>query len=184
VKGTAKNLIKENKYKKVKLPGMRVIKTVIAVYICFLISFINKSLPFYSVIATILCMQSNIKNGWQVGKDRMIGTLIGGIYGFICIISINLFNIELFNYIHYLILSLFLIPIIYTNVYLKVTNSTYISCVAFFSITISHGGDTAPMYFALRRIIDTLIGIIVSLAVNRIIPSIANSDHNNMTETK
>ncbi len=157
------------KHGKIKFPGMRVVKTVIAVYICFLLSFIRKTKPFYSVIAAILCMQSDSKNGWQVGKNRMIGTIIGGIYGLIAIILINFFNIELFSYIHYLVLSLFLIPIIYSNVYLKVPNSTYISCVVFMSVAVSHGGDTSPMFFALNRVIDTLIGIIISIIVNKII---------------
>lgn len=161
--------IENKKDRRIKFLGMRVIKTVIAVYICFLISFIKKSLPFYSVIAAILCMQNDSKNSWQAGKSRIIGTLIGGVYGFIAIILISFFKIELFNYIHYLVLSLFLIPIIYSNVYLKVPNSTYISCVVFLSITVSHGGDMAPMYFALNRVIDTLIGIGVSLVINKIL---------------
>ncbi|WMM25809.1 aromatic acid exporter family protein [Tissierella sp. MB52-C2] len=159
----------EKQDKKIKLPGMRVIKTIISVYICFLISFIRNGLPFYSAIAAILCMQNDNANSFEAGKSRMIGTFIGGIYGFIAIVLINFVNIELFNYIHYLILSLFLVPIIYTNVFLKANSSTYISCVVFFSITISHGGDIAPMYFALNRIIDTLIGIVVSLTINLII---------------
>ncbi|MBU5312476.1 FUSC family protein [Tissierella carlieri] len=156
------------KHKKVKFLGMRVVKTVIAVYICFLISFFRNGLPFYSAIAAILCMQNDHANSLEVGKGRMIGTFIGGIYGFLAIILINFVNVELFSYIHHLILSLFLIPIIYTNVFLKSNSSTYISCVVFFSITISHGGDIAPMYFALNRVIDTLIGIAVSLIINMI----------------
>lgn len=161
MKETAK---KENK--KVKFIGMRVIKTVVAVYLCFIISFLRNGIPFYSAIAAILCMQNDHSNSFKAGKSRMIGTLIGGVYGFLAIILIDFTNIELFNYIHYLILSLFLIPIIYTNVFLKANDSIYICCVVFFSITVSHGGDMAPMYFTLNRIIDTTIGIVVSLIVN------------------
>lgn len=162
---------KSNK-SKIKLPkilGMRVIKTVIAVYICFLLSFLRRTMPFYSVIAAILCMQPDHKNSWKVGKNRMVGTLIGGLYGFLCIILIDFLNIELYNSLHYLVLSLFLIPIIYSNVYFKSPNSSYISCVVFLSITVNHGGDVAPMYFAINRVLDTLIGIIVSLGVNKIL---------------
>lgn len=73
------------------------------------------------------------------------------------------------NYAYYLILALLMIPIIYTNVYFKVQSSTYISCVVFLSITVSHGKDVAPMLFALNRVIDTFIGIFVSLIINKII---------------
>jgi uncharacterized membrane protein YgaE (UPF0421/DUF939 family) len=157
---------KNAKNKKIAFCGMRVFKTVVAVYLCFLISFIKKSIPFYSTIAAILCMQNDNNNSFQAGKSRMIGSLIGGLYGFIAIILINFLNIELFNYIYYLLLSLFLIPIIYTNVNLNSSSSTYIGCVVFLSITVSHGNDIAPMYFAFNRVIDTLIGIGVSLAIN------------------
>ncbi|NLV89156.1 MAG: FUSC family protein [Tissierellia bacterium] len=161
----------ENKSKEIKtkrIIGMRVIKTVIASYICFIISYFRNTSPFYSVIAAILSMQTDHDSSLKVGKNRMVGTIIGGIYGFIAILLIDLLNIELFNYIHYLILSLFLIPIIYTNVHLKYSSSSYISCVVFLSITISHIGDANPMYFAINRVIDTLLGIVVSLIVNRL----------------
>lgn len=156
--------------KKFKFIGMRVIKTVIAVYISFLLSFLRKnSIPFYSAIASILCMQQDSSTSLKFAKDRIIGTFIGGLYGFLAIILVNFTGIEIFNYIHYLILSLFLIPIIYTNVYLKNTSSTYISTVVFLSITVSHGGDITPMYFAFNRIIDTLVGIGISLGINLIL---------------
>lgn len=101
----------------------------------------------------------------ESGKNKRFN-FIGGLYGLLAILLVNLLNIELFNYIYYLILSLFLIPIIYTNVHLKAASSAYISCVVFLSITISHGGDTTPICFALNRTIDTLIGIGVSNIIN------------------
>ncbi len=150
-----------------KIIGMRVIKTVIASYICFIISYYRNTSPFYSVIAAILSMQTDHDSSLKVGKSRVIGTIIGGIYGLVAIYIVDLLNIDLFNYIHYFILTIFLIPIIYTNVHLKFTSSTYISCVVFLSITVSHGGDTYPIYFAINRVIDTIIGIVVSIIVNR-----------------
>lgn len=159
----------KNKDKKIRFIGMRVTKTVIAVYTCFLISFFREGLPFYSAIAAILSMQTDSKDSFEVGKNRIKGTIIGGVYGFLAIILVNFIGVEIFGHIHYLVLSLFLIPIIYTNVHLKTYTSTYISCVVFLSITVAHGGDSIPMYFALNRVIDTLIGIGVSWIINIII---------------
>ena len=158
-----------NKDKRIKFIGMRVVKTVIAVYICFLISFFREGLPFYSAIAAILSMQTDPKDSFQVGKNRIKGTIIGGIYGFLAITLVNFMGVAIFGQIHYLVLSLFLIPIIYTNVHLKTYTSTYISCVVFLSITVAHGGDSTPMYFAFNRVLDTLIGIGVSWIINIII---------------
>lgn len=158
-----------NKDKKRKVIGMRVIKTVIAVYICFLIGSFRSSLPFYSAIAAILSMQTEPKESLAVGKNRMRGTIIGGVYGFIVLTLINLLGIESFGHTYYLILSLFLIPIIYTNVNIKTYSSTYISCVVFLSITAVQGRDITPIYFTLNRVTDTLIGIGVSWIVNIIL---------------
>ena len=94
--------------KKGKIIGMRVIKTAISSYICFLLSFIRKTSPFYSVIAAILSMQTDPESSVKVGKSRMVGTIIGGIYGFVAIQLINMLNIQLFGYLHYFILTLFL----------------------------------------------------------------------------
>lgn len=157
------------KDKKFKFIGMRVTKTVIAVYICFLISFLRQGLPFYSAIAAILSMQTNPKDSINVGKNRIKGTLIGGLYGFLAMVLVNFMGIELFGNLHYLVLSLALIPIIYTNVHLKSQTSTYISCVVFLSITVAHGGDSSPIYFTFNRVLDTLIGIGVSWLINIII---------------
>ncbi len=149
--------------------GMRVIKTVLAVFLCFVISFLRPSLPFYSAIAAILCMKPSYNDGLDTGKSRMIGTIIGGIFGFLEIVLIKKLGIPVYGLIHYFILSLFLIPIIYTNVNVKSHSSTYISCVVFLSIAVAHGNDAAPMLFALNRVIDTFIGIGVSIFVNRVL---------------
>ena len=43
-----------------------------------------------------------------------------------------------------------------------------ITCVAFLSVTITHGADTSISGFAMNRILDTLIGVFVSFFVNLI----------------
>ena len=69
-------------------------------------------------------------------------------------------------WLRYAIISLMIIPIIYSTVLLKMTTASYISCVVFMSVTVSHGMDINPYLFAFNRIIDTLIGIFVALALN------------------
>ena len=46
---------------------------------------------------------------------------------------------------------------------------TNITCVAFLSVTITHGTDPSISNFAFNRIVDTLIGVFVSFFIN-IIP--------------
>ena len=66
----------------------------------------------------------------------------------------------------YLAISLGLIPLMYLTVALERTPATYITCVVYLSVVVSHGADQAPVAFALGRVVDTLLGIFLSLGVN------------------
>lgn len=62
--------------------GLRTLKTVLAVWVCFLIDDIRKAgVPFYAAIAAVLCVQHNRKDSFRVAKNREIATIIGGICG-------------------------------------------------------------------------------------------------------
>ena len=66
---------------------------------------------------------------------------------------------------HYLVLSLFIIPVIYTAT-LRYKNAAYFSCVVFLSIVVNHIGDVNPYFFVFHRTLDTLIGIALGIIVN------------------
>lgn len=156
-----------------KLPkvGMRMIKTSIAVFICFLISFLRPDgIPFYSAIAAILCMQPDVSDSINIALTRTVGTLIGGILGIgvLLIFHYNLPSEMLL--LKYFIVSLLIIPLIYITIILKKPSASYITCVVFLSVVISHGNDISPFMFGINRIIDTLLGIGVSIIINAIIP--------------
>ncbi len=162
-----------------KLPkiGMRMIKSSVAVFICFLISFARPdAMPFYSAIAAILCMQPDVSNSIKVALNRTIGTFIGGIMG---VLVLLIFHFKLppeMLILKYLIVSILIIPLIYITILIKKPTASYITCVVFLSIVIAHGNDVNPFMFGINRIIDTLIGIGVSLAINAIIPHKKHSE--------
>ena len=147
--------------------GMRILKSSLAVFCCFLMSFIRKDgMPFYSAIAAILCMQPYKENSIKVGKNRIVGTVIGGIFGmFILIIQRNYFT-NINSILNYFLISLCIIPLIYITLLIEKTSASYITCVVFLSVTVTHAVDISPYLFAVNRIIDTLIGILISLAIN------------------
>lgn len=70
--------------------------------------------------------------------------------------------------LHYFILSLFIIPIIYTTILLNKKNASYFSCVVYLSIVVNHLSDDNPFFFVMDRSFDTLIGIAVGLVINLI----------------
>ena len=151
--------------------GFRTIKTVTAVFICFLIDYlIFPESAFFATVAAILCIQKNNQDSITEAKKRTIGTLIGGVCGALFLLMGSVMSFFRFELLRYFIISLMLIPIIQFSVKIKQDKSTFLMCVIFLSIVINHAGDTNPLAFALIRTIDTSVGIAVALCINLIFP--------------
>ncbi|XBX08664.1 aromatic acid exporter family protein [Enterocloster clostridioformis] len=147
--------------------GGRIWKTVIAVFLCFLIDTIrNTGIPFYAAIAAILCIQRNQHDSIKQAKNREIATIIGGIYGMMFLLFeryIFPISIEL---LRYATLSLLLIPVIKFSLLIRQEKGTFLMCVVFQCVTVTHEGDISLVSFAINRILDTTIGIVVAVTVN------------------
>lgn len=151
--------------------GMRIFKTFAAVFLCLCLNLLlwEDGIPFYSAIAAILCMQADVSNSVKVAVNRTVGTFIGGLFGMLVLVLLrDVLPQDLYGYRlwEYLIVSLCVIPLIRSTVLVQRPAAAYITCVVFLSITISHGTDSNPYMFAINRILDTLLGVFVSLGVN------------------
>lgn len=146
---------------------MRAIKTVISVFLCLVLdSFRANSVPFYAAIASILCMQSNMDKSFVEAKKRIVATFVGGVFGILFLFIEKNFSVIDTRFLREFLVSFMLLPIIYLSVFLKQQKGTYITCVVFLSIVITHRLDVNPFAFGLNRMIDTIVGIAVSLIVN------------------
>lgn len=66
-----------------------------------------------------------------------------------------------------LLLSVLLIPIINLSILIKQEKGTFLMCVVFLCITVTHGNDGNPLAFGMARIIDTTVGIVIALVINQ-----------------
>lgn len=148
--------------------GMRMVKSAIAVFLCFMLYLVRgeQGIPFYSAIAAILCMQPEITDSKLKGKSRIISTIIGGIIGMFMLYFFQNYISKQQEFLRFTIISIMIIPLLYIPVALHQPASSYLSCVVFLSITVSHIGDESPFIFGLNRILDTVIGILISILVN------------------
>lgn len=64
------------------------------------------------------------------------------------------------------LISFFIIIVLYTTVLLGQKQASYFSCVVFLSITVNHVADANPYIFVWNRFLDTCIGIIIGVFVN------------------
>ena len=150
--------------------GMRIIKSAFGVLICFAIYFIRgkQGTPFYSALAVLWCIQNQTKDTVQNALQRTVGTGIGAAYGLIYILIKPRVPQLGDSFLHYCIISIALIPIIYTTVVIKQKKASYFSCVVFLSIVVNHLMDENPYIFVANRSLDTLIGIFVGLVLNSV----------------
>lgn len=142
---------------KLQKPGMRNIKTGIGVMICVLIGYFHIiDSTFFAATACIVCMQTTVKGSLTVGINRLKGTLIGGLMGFLFV---------LIRPGEPILSCLGIITTIYICNILKINKSITIACIVFCAIHLNIG-DSSPIAYSMSRTLDTSIGVIIGVAVN------------------
>lgn len=151
-------------------PGQRILRSVCAVGLCFVIYFLRgqRGIPFYSALAVLQCMQPYHENMLAVARRRTVGTFMGAFWGLVVILTeLYGFGGRLYGTVGaYLLITCFTGVVLYSTVLLKITDASYFSCVVFLSITIMHIRDADPYIFVFNRVVDTLIGVALALVVN------------------
>ena len=148
-------------------PGMRVIKTCLAITICLIIEYFRgTSMPYHSSIAAIVCMQPTLKSTFKTAGDRTIGTLIAGIYSFLFItIFHQQMQMSLDSFSYYVLIGVMTLPLMMLIIAFKKQGGLAITVVVFILIVIN-AGETNPLNYTIERVVGTLIGIGVALFIN------------------
>lgn len=136
---------------------MRTLKTAISVFICILVTrLLGIEYPFYSCIAAVISMQGSVSSSFHAGKNRMLGTFVGAVTGlvFAIIAPGNIF-----------LIGIGIIIVISICSHLKWNKSVGISCIVFLAIMTNLNGKV-PFVYSSSRLIETFIGIVISVAVN------------------
>jgi len=171
----------DNSSKHIPRIGMRIIKSAVGIFICFLIDALRggEGIVFYSQLAVLWCIRDYVSETKKFAIQRTIGTIIGAVYGLMILVG-NRFIMGLGDTVHPamitefvsstigygLIVSVAILLVLYTTVVLGQKQASYFSCVVFLSIVINHVADTNPYLFVWNRFLDTMIGIIVGVCIN------------------
>lgn len=153
---------------KFKKPGLRIIKTLIAVVLSMLISYFRpgEGLPFSSAIAAIICLQPDPEDTLDIGKNRFYGTILGGVCGlvYLLIVPANFFS----KPVSLIVISIMVSIIIWIMAMMDKPKAIVITSIVFLSITVNQGNEiNLPYYFAFNTTFDTMVGVIIAILVNR-----------------
>ena len=150
--------------------GMRILKSAAAIELCYLISFLrgNSGILFYSQLAALWCIQSYRSGTRKNALQRMIGTVIGALFGLSYLLIRNSlpWNMTFHPVLNSFMISGMIIAVLYFTVLIRKKQASYFSCVVFLSIVVNHVADASPYLFVWNRFLDTVIGILVGVTVN------------------
>ena len=157
--------------KSVKIPGvgMRNVKTALAAAFCAFIYYFFDRSPAFACIGAIFGMGSDMEDSRKNGGNRLFGTLIGGLLGMV------LFRLYLFieptgKY------TLWLVPLTFigTVILIVLCQMVWVGgvqpggvvlCILLFNTPVE-----SYVSYALYRILDTTIGVLIAWAVSYIFP--------------
>ena len=149
--------------------GMRTIKTATAAAICALVYFFFDRSPAFACIGAIFGLGDNMESSKLNGGNRLFGTIIGGVIGMVLFRVYLIFHPEGGR-------SLLLVPLVFIGTILLI-----VLCQIFWVGGVQPGGvvlcillfNTPPetyITYALNRIFDTGVGVVVALLINKHFP--------------
>lgn len=151
------------------VPGLRIIKTALAVFICLvLFSLFNYPQSTSALIACILMMKETTDLTKKTGADRIKGTLLGGLVSYVGLLLVVWMGREQFSMP--IILSLSVLVALSISKGLAESSSVGSMAAVMIVITIvTHGDSTAGAFaYVVIRTIETLIGIVIAYFVNKL----------------
>ncbi len=161
--------------------GMRNIKTALSVFVCVVVfGLMGPDFnPLFASIAAVISMGSSIEDSVETGWNRILGTLLGGLVGFLGIFICNLIP---FAQIYIILIPIGVIGIIYLFNHSHRSGAIVIGCVMYISVMITYPQELGSYLIAIIRLLETGFGIIVAILINGLI-KVPDQSKEEATET-
>lgn len=140
-----------------------IIKTGFSVFAAIAIAkLLNLKFPFFVALPVIMPVQDTFSSAIKSGMNRAFGTVIGAAVGVI---------IVLIKPENAILSGIGIIVIMYLCNLFKLSRAEAIAGIVFISIMVNLKGES-PFHYSINRVLDTLIGICITIAVNFLVSSI------------
>lgn len=148
---------------------MRTVKTGIAVSICTLLAQYLVQNPMFAGVGCVASVQDTVKGSLKLGFNRVKGTMMGGLVGFLCV---------LIKPGDPILCGLGIMATIYGCTMLGINSGIIVSSVTFLSI---HLGiiESNPAYYSIHRVLDTSVGVVIGVIINYVL---ARPDYLELTD--
>lgn len=150
-------------------PGGRIYKTIFIVFICLVLSRVVFDFSgFYMIVAAIMTLKRDVNLSVKYGLNRIFGTFLGGIFGYICLETMVSFSLDKNDFLFILmnVIAIFVL-LIFSKAMKFDETEVSIACLVFFSITLLRSSGNIVSY-VVARMLETILGVIIAVAVNHI----------------
>lgn len=154
------------------MPGMRILKTALAVFLCLLYwHWVRMGSSIDAAIAAIVCLQQDVRSTANRAFARTFGTFLAGVYtlGFLWIFRVYL-QVSADSIFYYFLIALFLIPLMVLVVRLRQRGAVVIAAIVFVLVSLGDKAALNPVLYVTHRVLNTLSGILLALMVNWLPP--------------
>lgn len=136
---------------------MRTIKTAVAVTLDVAIAYaLRLEYPFYAAIASIVVLQMYTRDTVTAGKNRLLGTVAGGLVASVFfLIPVN----------RSISSGIGIIVLFFLLTQLRMHKSMVIAGIVFMRVMVDLEGET-PLAFTFNRTLATIVGVIVAIGIN------------------
>ena len=155
--------------------GMRTVKTVLVVALTLLLYWgLAKIWPnresgaFLAMIAGIVAMQETVGHSLSSGVVRVFGTAFGGLLGILLTLGAMVFPASIQTPVRIVAICIGTLLCIYLGNWLNFQKGIVIGLVVLLAILLKdeNFSPLGSVFYALNRVLDTLIGIVLSILVN------------------
>lgn len=156
----------------VRFPGLRIIKTSLAVFLILMLYLLlpETSNATTAAIAAIIAMRSSIKDSYVAAFIRLQSTFVGAVFGLIILQLKEMTNLQYNTLPYNLLLAFFVLLVIWISVSFLRSDGAVLGSIVLLAIAIGPVLDMSPLQTAITRFLDTLIGVVIALLVNRVLP--------------
>jgi len=152
--------------------GARIVKSAFAVALCLFIYhlFGQEGIPFFLVIAALQGLQPYQREVREIAVRNVVGTLVGAGCSLLILLANRYILIPMdasHSWFHILV-TLGVATALYSAVVLGHGDAAYFSAVVYLCIIMVDMDNQSPLLYVMQRLIETLCGIGIGMAVNEI----------------
>lgn len=155
-------------------PGMRIIKTSLAVALCIFIEYFRQTDgPSSTAIVALFCLQRNLKSTLESSINRVVGTLVAGLLGYAYILlAFQGLGLSRKSLPYTLLFLIGLIMVMQVLVLIHMPGGAGIAAMTFITIAYSYqpAQEVSSLVYTVETVINSLIGIFAALFVDWLPP--------------